>query len=203
EYQATMVFQKAKRLDKIKKKLLELPITDIFYCFIQYDDINNAMDLVFEKYNSNLELSPQIELYFDLDRTHQNYCKAIMKSWQVLHYYIIVNLAFNLNIFSSIHRLLEWINLPAVSLESHYVYKYVYYPLDTVLDGLLQHFHLYGLKHPAKCIAERKSWYHHPPFGFLPSTFNQAWEYFNDVEDKERNIISEEIIIKGNDTTCL
>ncbi|CAG8848270.1 36827_t:CDS:2, partial [Racocetra persica] len=87
--------------------------------------------------------------------------------------------------------------------ESHYVYKYVYHPLDTVLDGLLQHFHLHDPEHLAKCIAECKSWHHQPPFGFLPSTFNQAWEYFNDVEDKEGKIISKEIIIKRNDTTCL
>lgn len=58
-------------------------------------------------------------------------------------------------------------------------------------------------EHPAKCIVERKSWHHQPPFGVLPSTFNQAREYFNDVEDKEGNIASEEIIIKGNETTCL
>ncbi|CAG8825876.1 15379_t:CDS:1, partial [Racocetra persica] len=44
----------------------------------QYDDINNAMDLVFEKYDPNLEPSSQIELYSDLDGLHQNYCKAIM-----------------------------------------------------------------------------------------------------------------------------
>ncbi|CAG8497025.1 17392_t:CDS:2 [Dentiscutata erythropus] len=200
-----------KDLGKIKEKLLELPITDPFYCFIinfnseiwqsiypknailriendylfkfsteQYDDINNTMDLVFEKYDPNLEPSPQIELNSDLDELHQNYCKTIIKSW-----------------------LLEWINPPAVSLESRYVYKYVYHPLDTVLDGLLQHFHLHGPEHPAKCIVERKSWHHQPPFGLLPSAFNQAREYFKDVEDKEVNIISEEIIIKGNETTCL
>ncbi|CAG8801533.1 13768_t:CDS:2, partial [Racocetra persica] len=99
--------------------------------------------------------------------------------------------------------LLKWINPPAVSLESRYVYKYIYHPLNTVLDSLLQHFHLHGPEHPAKYIVERKSWHHQPPFGFLPSAFNQAQEYFNDIEDKEKNIISEKIIIKGNKTTCL
>ncbi|CAG8719596.1 14142_t:CDS:2, partial [Dentiscutata erythropus] len=179
-----------KDLDKIKEKLLELPITDPFYCFIvnfnseiwqsiyqrnailhiendnlfkfstkQYDDINNAMDLVFEKYNPSFEPSPQIELNSNLEDLHQNYCKTIMKSW-----------------------LLEWINLSAFNLESHYVYKYVYYPLDTVLDGLLQHFHLHGPEHPAKCIVKRKRWHHQPLFGLSSSTFNQAREYFNNIE---------------------
>ncbi|CAG8642182.1 14484_t:CDS:2, partial [Cetraspora pellucida] len=79
-------FKKLKDLGKIKEKLLDLPITDPFYCFIinfnseiwksictknailriendylfkfsteQYEAINNAMDLVFERYDPNLE----------------------------------------------------------------------------------------------------------------------------------------------------
>lgn len=102
------------------------------------------MELVFEKYDPNLEPSPQIELSSDLDGLHQNYCKIIMKTWQVYTVILLLMLSFSLIIFSLIHRLLEWINPPAVSLESRYVYKYVYHPLDTVLDSLLQHFHLHG-----------------------------------------------------------
>ncbi|CAG8807466.1 28281_t:CDS:2, partial [Racocetra persica] len=143
----------------------------------QYDDINNAMDLVFEKYNLDLEPLPKIELNSDLDEYYQNYYKTIMK-------------------------LLEWINLPAVSLKSHYVYKYIYHPLNIVFDDLLQYFHLHDPEHPAKYIIERKSWHYQPPFGLLPSAFNQSREYFNNIIDKEENIISEKIIIKGNETIC-
>ncbi|CAG8798741.1 11954_t:CDS:2, partial [Gigaspora margarita] len=192
-------FKKLKELGKIKEKLLELPITDPFYCFIvnfnseiwrpiyqrnailriendcllkilmeQYDDINNAMDIVFEKYNPNFEPSTKIELNSDLEDLYKNYCKIIMKSW-----------------------LLEWINPPTVNLESHYVFKYIYHPLDTVLDGLLQYFHLHSSpEHPAKCIVERKRWHHQPPFRLSLSAFNQA-------EVTERNIISDEITNYG------
>ncbi|RIB27836.1 hypothetical protein C2G38_2159608 [Gigaspora rosea] len=169
----------------------------------QYDDINNTIELVFEKYDPNLEPLPQIELSSDLDGLHQNYCKIIMKTLKVYTVISLLILSFNLIIFSSIHRLLEWINPPAVSLESRYIYKYVYHPLDTVLDGLLQHFHLHGPEHSTKCIVECKSWHHQTPFEVLLSTYNQAREYFNDIGDKEENIVSEEIIIKGNETTCL
>ncbi|CAG8753645.1 28095_t:CDS:2, partial [Gigaspora margarita] len=88
-------FKKLKDLGKIKEKLLELPITDPFYCFIpiyqrnaisriendcllkfsteQYNDINTTMDIVFETYNPVLEPSPQIELKSDLEDLHKNY----------------------------------------------------------------------------------------------------------------------------------
>ncbi|CAG8715381.1 42756_t:CDS:2, partial [Gigaspora margarita] len=95
--------------------------------------------------------------------------------------------------------LLEWINPPVVNLESHYVYKYIYHPLDTVLDDLLQYFHLHSPEHPAKCIAERKRWRHQPPFEISTSAFNQAQEY----KVIEENIISYEVINKGNEANCL
>ncbi|CAG8839532.1 8020_t:CDS:2, partial [Gigaspora margarita] len=100
-------FKKLKELGKIKEKLLELPITDPFYCFIvnfnseiwrpiyqrnailriendcllkilmeQYDDINNAMDIVFEKYNPNFEPSTKIELNSDLEDLYKNYSEV-------------------------------------------------------------------------------------------------------------------------------
>ncbi|CAG8687958.1 38075_t:CDS:2, partial [Gigaspora margarita] len=129
----------------------------------QYNDINDAIDLIFEKYNPNFEPSTQITFNSDLVDLYKNYCKRIIKSW-----------------------LLEWINPPAVNLESHYVYKYVYHPLDTVLDDLLQYFHLHG-------------WRHQPPFGISSSAFNQAQEY----KVTEENIISYEVINKGNEANCL
>ncbi|RIB01524.1 hypothetical protein C2G38_2230578 [Gigaspora rosea] len=96
--------------------------------------------------------------------------------------------------------LLEWINPPAFNLESRYNYKYVYYPLDTVLDGLFQHFHLHDPEHPAKCIVERKRWHHQSPFGLYS---NKSREYFNDIEVTEGNVISDEIINKENETNYL
>ncbi|KAF0466642.1 hypothetical protein F8M41_026145 [Gigaspora margarita] len=197
-------FKNLKEIDNLlRQKLLELSITDPFYWFIvnfnseiwqsiysknailrlesddlfqfsmeQYDNINNVMDSIFAKYDSSLEPSPQIELNSDLDELLKEYCKAIMKTW-----------------------LLEWINPPAVILEARYVQKYVYHPLNIVLDELLQHYHLHGPEHPATCTGERKSSHHQPPFGF-PSTSNHAQEYFKDIDNKEGKLLSEEINLR-------
>ncbi|CAG8516376.1 32874_t:CDS:2, partial [Racocetra persica] len=128
-------FKKLKDLGKIKEKLLELPITDPFYCFIV-----NFNNLAFKKYNPNFEPSPQIELNSNLEDLYQNYCKQIMKSCP---------------------------------------------------------------EHPAKYIVEQKRWHHQPLFGLSSSAFNQAQEYFNDIEVTEENIIFDEIINKENETNYL
>ncbi|CAG8469349.1 8381_t:CDS:2, partial [Racocetra persica] len=65
-----------------KNTILRIENNNLFkFSTEQYDDINNTIDLAFEKYNPNFEPSPQIELNSNLEDLHQDYCKQIMKSW--------------------------------------------------------------------------------------------------------------------------